>query len=117
MPEIGDVIELIVDIPERNCRVGMQGTIVLNHTDEVYEVEFVNEAGETLDFFALQSEQFVVIWRVETGQAVPLVEQATTIIANLPDEAAQEVLDFARFLSFRGQKARANGHIPTHSTP
>jgi len=105
MPEIGDVIELIVDIPERNCGVGRQGTVVLNHNNEAYEVEFVNDEGETLDFFALRPEQFVIIWRAETGQPVSLVEQATTIIANLPEDAAQEVLDFARFLSFRKQKA------------
>lgn len=117
MPDIGDVIELIVDIPKRNCRVGMQGTIVLKHNQEAYEVEFTNDAGETLDFFALQPEQFVVIWRAETGQSVPLVEQAATIIANLPDEAAREVLDFARFLSFRGQKVAIKEHTSTQSTP
>ncbi|MCB9107854.1 MAG: DUF4926 domain-containing protein [Anaerolineales bacterium] len=117
MPDIGDVIELIVDIPERNVRVGTQGTIVLKHNNEAYEVEFVNETGETLDFFALRPEQFVVIWRAETGQAVPLVEQAATIIANLPDDAAQEVLDFARFLSFRGQKLGLQGHSPPPNIP
>ncbi|MCB0213043.1 MAG: DUF4926 domain-containing protein [Anaerolineae bacterium] len=109
MPDIGDVIELIVDIPERNVRVGTQGTIVLKHDNEAYEVEFVNETGETVDFFALRPEQFVVIWRAETGQAVPVGEQAATIIAHLPDDAAQEVLDFARFLSFRGQKPGLKG--------
>lgn len=102
--DIGDVIELTVDIPKRSLRAGRQGTVVHVHSDNAYEVEFTDEAGETVDFLALQPEQFIVIWRAETEQWVPVAEQAATLIANLPDEAAQEVLDFARFLTVRSQK-------------
>lgn len=42
MPNLGDIIELTVDIPERNLRAGMQGTIVPSHSERVYEVEFTN---------------------------------------------------------------------------
>lgn len=104
MADIGDIIELTVDIPERNLRAGMPGTIVHRHRDDVYEVEFTNDEGETLDFLAIRAEQFIVVWRVETHQWVPLVEQAAALIVNLSDDAVQEVLDFARFLSARRQK-------------
>jgi hypothetical protein len=61
MPDIGDLIELTVDIPGRNLSAGARGTIVHQHNNEAYEVEFSNEDGETLNFLALQSGQFKVI--------------------------------------------------------
>ena len=64
MPDIGDAIELTVDIPGRNLRAGVQGTI--GHDNEAYEVEFTDKDGETLDFLALRAEQFIVVWRAET---------------------------------------------------
>ena len=66
MPAIGDMIELTVDILDRKLSAGRQGTIVHCHNSEVYEVEFTNDAGETLDFLALRPEQFIVVWRAET---------------------------------------------------
>lgn len=103
MANIGDVIELTVDLPERNLRAGVQGTIVHCHQDEAYEVEFTNEAGETIDFLVLHPEQVIGVWWVETQEWVPVVEQAATLIGRLPDEAAREVLDFARFLAVRSR--------------
>ena len=102
MPAIGDVVELTVDILDRKLPAGMQGTIVHCHNSEAYEVEFTNDAGETLDFLALRPEQFIVVWRAETQKWVPLAEQAADLITNLPEESAKAVLDFARFLSYRG---------------
>jgi len=104
MTRIGDLIELIVDLPERNLRIGTQGTIVHCHTGDAYEVEFTNEDGETVDFLSLRPEQFIVVWRSETQEWVPVAERAASLIANLPDDAAKEVLDFARFLSARSQQ-------------
>jgi len=104
MPGVGDIIELIVDIPNKNLHVGVQGTIVHCHADRAYEVEFTNEEGETLDILALRPEQFIVVWRVETRQWVPIAEQAAALVANLPTEAGQEVVDFARFLSTQLQR-------------
>ena len=104
MPDIGDVIELTVDIPGRNLRAGVQGTIVHCHDNEAYEVEFTNEDGETLDFLALRAEQFIVVWRAETQEWLSVAERAAALIANLPDETAQEVLDFARFLSAQSRQ-------------
>jgi NAD(P)H-flavin reductase len=67
MPDIGDVIELTADIPDRNLRAGLQGTIVHCHDHEAYEVEFT-EDGEPLDFLALRAGQFIVVWRAETQE-------------------------------------------------
>jgi hypothetical protein len=36
MPNIGDVIEIIIDIPTRNLRTGTQGTIVHCHNEAAY---------------------------------------------------------------------------------
>lgn len=101
MPKIGDVIELTKNIPKRKLSSGVRGTIVHCHNDGVYEIEFADENGETVDFFALDSKQFIVVWRIETRQWVPTAEQTADLIANLPDETAKEILDFARFLTAR----------------
>lgn len=105
MPDIGDVIQLIGDIPNHNLRTGTQGTIVHCHSDDVYEVEFTDENGETLDFLALHSKQFLVIWRYKTKQYVSTTEQASALIDNLPDEVVKEVLDFALFLMMRSRQS------------
>jgi len=101
MPEIGDVVEMIVDKPKRNLLVGIQGTIVHSHNNNAYEVEFTNKEGETLDILALNSEEFVVVWRAETPEWITVAEQTAAIIKHLPDNIAKEVLDFACFLSLK----------------
>ena len=104
MPDLFDVVELTVDIPERGLYAGMQGTIVHCHPGDVYEVEFTNEAGETLDFLALRPEQFIVVWEAKTKRWVPAIEQVAALMSHMPEEEAQEVLDFARFLHMRKQR-------------
>jgi hypothetical protein len=47
-PEVFDVVELLIDLPEYNLRSGVQGAIVDCYCDEKYEVEFSNEEGETI---------------------------------------------------------------------
>ena len=71
MPDLFDVIELTVDIPERGLRAGMQGTIVEYHSNNAYEVEFANEQGETVDFLALYPNQFIVVWRAKNSDMGP----------------------------------------------
>lgn len=112
MPDLGDVVELTADIPDRNLRAGVQGTIVHCHDNEAYEVEFINEDGKTLDFLALRPEQFIVVWRAETQEWLSVAERAAALIANLPDETAQEVLDFARFLSARSRQTASGKGLP-----
>jgi len=104
---IGDSIELIRDIPERNLFSGMQGTIVDCHP-EAYEVEFINSDGETIDFLSLKPEQFIVIWKIDKNQEVSSTEQAIELIKMLPAQLSQQVLDFTRFLLSKNQKTFIN---------
>lgn len=107
MPDLFDVVELAVDIPECGLRAGMQGTIVHCHPGDAYEVEFTNEAGETLDFLPLRPEQFIVVWQAKTKKWVPIAERIAALTAHLPEEAGKEVLDFARFLHAQRQRSLA----------
>jgi len=107
---IGDVIELIVNIPDRNLRAGDRGTIVHCHTYDDYEVEFTNEDGETIDFLSLGPKQFIVVWKAETEQWVSVGERVAALTNNLPEESAKEVLDFARFLSVHNKKTISDLH-------
>ena len=103
MHDLFDVVELIVDIPEHGLHAGVQGTIVDCHSEDAYEVEFTNEQGETVEFLALHSNQFIVVWQAKTQTWASLVEQIASLAANLSEEARLEVLDFMRFLHVRRQ--------------
>ena len=50
-----DVVKTLIDFPEEKIGKGEIGTIVLIHTvpREGYEVEFVNDDGETKAVFAI----------------------------------------------------------------
>jgi hypothetical protein len=100
-PELLDVIEVLVDFPEHRVRAGTQGTIVHCYPDNAFEVEFVNEQGETTALFPLPASQFIVVWKASTKQWVPAEQQAANLISHLAEETKQEVLDFARFLYTR----------------
>ena len=93
MPDLLDVVELIMDIPEQELRAGMQGTIVESHPGDAYEVEFTNEVGETIGLLALRPDQFIVVGQAKTRTWLPVSERVTTLGAHLPEEAGQEVLD------------------------
>lgn len=97
-PELFDVIELLVDLPEHNLQAGIRGTIVECYPDSTYEVEFTNEEGETLALCALPSEQFIVIWKAKTKTWLSIPEQIAAVITHLSEGRRREVLDFARFL-------------------
>lgn len=113
MPDSFDVVELTVDIPERGLHVGMQGTIVHCHPADAYEVEFTNEAGETLFLLALRPEQFIVVWQAKTKKWVPIAERIAALMDRLPEGAGEEVLDFVRFLYLRRQRAPACRKVST----
>ncbi len=78
--QVGDIIELIVNLPERGLFAGARGAIVHCHSEGAFEAEFTNEAGETADFLALRPEQFIVIWRVDTQEWVTLSDCVSTLI-------------------------------------
>jgi hypothetical protein len=75
IPDIGDVIEVVVDILEKNLRAGIQGTVVHCHENDVYEIVFTDDDGETLDFLALHKKYFVVVWKAETQQWITVTER------------------------------------------
>ena len=101
MADLGDIIELTVDLPERHLRAGTRGAVVHRHSADAFEVEITDTTGEELDLLALQTDQFIVVWRADTQQTVPVWERASALLRALPEDSAREVLDFARFLSVR----------------
>ena len=101
MPDMFDVVELIVDAPEQGLYAGLQGTIVMRYPGEAYEVEFTDQAGVTRALLALRPHEFVVVWRASAGAPVPIAEQIAALVEALPEDAGREVLDFARFLKQR----------------
>ena len=103
-PELLDVIELLVDLPEHNLCPGAQGAIVYCHHDDTYEVEFTNEDGETVALCPLSADQFIVVWQAKTRTWLSKADQIVVLIAHLPEDAGREVLDFARFLHERRQR-------------
>lgn len=106
-PKLFDTVELLADLPEDDLRAGARGAIVHQHTDDVFEVEFMNEDGETLALRALPLRQFIVVWQAESRRWVPVAEQVAQIMARLPEDVRTEVLDFARFLSLRTEQPRS----------
>ena len=94
-PDLLDIVELLVNLPDQDLKVGEQGTIVELYPDDHYEVEFSNDQGETLALCALSSEQFMVVWQAKTKAWVSLTDRLVTLIDHLPNERQQEVLDFA----------------------
>lgn len=101
MTELGDVVELIENLPDPQLRAGFQGTIVHCHGETAYEVEFTNDQGETLEWLAVKPTQFIVVWQARTQQWVPPAQQTAALVDQLAPDLAKEVLDFARFLKGR----------------
>lgn len=97
-PELLDVVELLVNLPDEGLQVGAQGTIVECCGEDAYEVEFVNGMGETIAMVVLNLEQFVVAWRAESKMWVPVAERLEALVAALPEATLLEVFDFARFV-------------------
>ena len=63
MPELFDVVELLVTLPESNLHQGTRGAIVDCYDDGNYEVEFSDRSGETIALCTLSVEQFLVVWK------------------------------------------------------
>jgi hypothetical protein len=102
-PQLYDTIELLIDQPEHNLRAGAKGAVVHKHSDDLFEIEFATEEGETIALSALSPGQFVVIWRAETEEWVPVADQIAQIVTNLSAASREEVRDFAHFLTIREQ--------------
>jgi hypothetical protein len=98
-PELFDVVELLVHLPELELIPGTQGAIVERYGEHHYEVEFSNKAGETKALCTLSPEQFVVVWRSQTKHWLPLPEKVTAVVSHLSEERQQQVLEFAHSLN------------------
>ncbi len=104
-----DVIELIVDLPHQGLYAGMQGTVLDVHGDgNAFEVEFSDEQGRVLCFLSLPPEQFMLVWRAQQRQWIPLSERIAELVSRLPEPVGGEVLDFVRFLSVRSNQQSRN---------
>ena len=66
-PELFDIVELLVNLPEFQQSIGTQGTIVECHAPNHFEVEFSNEAGETTALCVLSPQQFIVVWQAQSN--------------------------------------------------
>lgn len=67
-PQLFDLVELLVNLPEYNLFIGNQGTIVECLGEDCFEVEFSNDRGETTALCPLGTQQFMVVWQNETKQ-------------------------------------------------
>jgi hypothetical protein len=52
---------------------------------------------------ALESKQFMLVWRSETKQWLSANERVANLIQNLPEDTAEEILHYACFLSVKKQ--------------
>lgn len=97
-PDLFDVVELLVDIPELGRSAGDRGAIVEQYSDRASEVEFTNPEGETLALHTLSPEQFIVVWQAKTKTWVSLADRITSAVQILSEERQEEVLNFTRSL-------------------
>ena len=56
-----DVVALTEDIPDHDLRRGQVGTVVETLSSDVFEVEFIDNNGQTYATLALQSRQLLVL--------------------------------------------------------
>jgi hypothetical protein len=94
-PELFDIIELLVDVPQYNLRVGTQGTIVECYEDQSYEIEFANFQCKTELTCALSEKQFIVVWQAASKHWLSISNKAEVLINLLSDNDQTKVLEFA----------------------
>jgi hypothetical protein len=56
-----DVVALLTDLPEQGLVRGQVGTVVEPLADNVFEVEFVDDEGQTYAELALPADQLLVL--------------------------------------------------------
>ncbi|HZZ42770.1 MAG TPA: DUF4926 domain-containing protein [Tepidisphaeraceae bacterium] len=54
-----DLVALICDLPSEHLTAGQVGTVVHVHTPEAFEVEFVDNDGQTYALATLRSNQLL----------------------------------------------------------
>ncbi len=94
-PSLFDIVELREDLPEFDLKRGAQGTVVECYSDGEFEVEFVDEDGDTLALCALSPEKIVAL---SSGIAQPkklILRQLFSIVNEFDEERVKRVLSFA----------------------
>lgn len=90
-----DVVTLTHDLDEHGLLKGTKGAVVHCYKDgQGFEIEFVNEAGETLALLTLERSDI-------EPERETIREQVMAILNGLPDDLVAEVRDFAEFLQQR----------------
>lgn len=97
-PKPFDIVELLVSLPEHNLFVGAQGAILEQYSNDDFEVEFSNEAGETLALCTLPRQKFIVVWQSATQQWLTAAEKITAILSHLPEPQQEEILNYVRLI-------------------
>ncbi|MGH7950937.1 MAG: DUF4926 domain-containing protein [Limisphaerales bacterium] len=69
-----DTVALLENIPARKMCVGEVGTVVEILDEDVYEVEFCDEDGQTYAEFALRADQIVPLHSQGKSLRMALVE-------------------------------------------
>jgi hypothetical protein len=59
--ELLDTVALVDDLPERNLKRGEVGTIVEILAQDVFEVEFSDDDGQTYAELALRADQLIAL--------------------------------------------------------
>ncbi len=57
-----DMVALTENLPERSLRRGQVGTVVELLAPNVFEVEFIDNEGQTYATLALKTDQFMVLY-------------------------------------------------------
>lgn len=61
MPQLLDVVALLEDLPEEGLYRGQVGTIVEQFGNDIFEVEFSDDEGQTYAMLALPHHQLMVL--------------------------------------------------------
>jgi hypothetical protein len=63
-----DVVEITKDIPEQGISNGQRGTILEVYNEQDFEVEVVNNSGETIFLGTLSREFFKLYWKFDANR-------------------------------------------------
>ncbi len=106
-PQLFDTVELLKPLDNATFAAGARAAIVEQYDDHHFELEFVNDAGDTDGMIDAHAQDFIVVWRHETEQPITDAERVAQLIERLPQQKARSVLDFAYFLSDASHSAPA----------
>jgi Domain of unknown function (DUF4926) len=101
-PELFDIIELLVDLPDHNLSAGDRGAICEEHGNLQYEVEFTNSDGESTALVVLSIDKFLVVWRSASKTWVPITEKIQALLSALPEENLPKIFEFALSVHYAG---------------